>query len=229
MIALVVTQFVGTFTGVNGVSMMPNLRHGERVLIPKYETWLHRAGVGEFRRGDILVFRPPTVAGVQSGPLGLWSYRPFLIKRLVALPGDTVRVEGGRVWVNGTEVAQNFTTDYWREQGCLDTTSDLANLAQSAAAGLVQDARDFRVPRDGYFVMGDNRTRTGSEDSRLFGPVARRDVAGRAALVVWPPVRRVEATYDCAAGGRPQDHVTYAGPSRLNLRVLSPPDAFRLP
>lgn len=75
--AVVITQFIATLVGVDGVSMMPNLRHHERVLVPKYETWLHKAGIGDFSRGDILVFKPPAEAGTRSF-LGLWNFRPFL-------------------------------------------------------------------------------------------------------------------------------------------------------
>lgn len=223
--AVIVTQFIGTLVGVAGASMMPGLRNGERVFLPKYETWLHKAGIGDFSRGDMLVFKPPAEA--RTTPfLGLWEYRPFLIKRLIALPGDTVRVEGGDVFVNGQRVAQNFTTDYWKTQGCWDTTSSVANLAQSPARGLVREAHEFRVPAGQYFVMGDNRTKTGSEDSRVFGAVPLRDVAGRAAAVVWPLARKVDARYDCAATSRPQDRVVFSGPTALNLRMLSRPTTF---
>ncbi|GGO30013.1 signal peptidase I [Deinococcus humi] len=229
--AVVVTQFAATLVGVDGASMMPNLRDHERVFVPKYETWLHKAGIGQFQRGDIVIFKPPREVAARApeltrpGPLGLWTYRPFLIKRLIALPGDTVRVTGGQVSVNGQEVAQGFTTDYWREQGCWDTGSDLANHAQSP--GLVRGAQEFRVPPGQYFVMGDNRTAQGSEDSRTFGPVPLRDIAGRAAAVVWPIMRKTNARYDCAEISRPQDHVVFSGESVPNLRMLSRPEGFQ--
>lgn len=227
LFAVVVTQFGATLVTVNGASMMPNLRHGERLLLPKYETWLHKAGVGEFRRGDILVFKPPAEAGQLPGPLGLWSYRPFLVKRLVGLPGDTVRIEAGRVSVNGREVAQAFTTDYWRREGCWDTESSVANHALSNDDGLVATQKTFTVPAGQYFVMGDNRTERGSRDSRLFGSVPRRDVAGRAAAVVWPPLRRQDAAYDCRALPSPERHVRYTGRTEPNLRLLTRPAAFQ--
>ena len=231
--AVLVTQFAATLVGVDGASMMPNLRDHERVFVPKYETWLHKAGIGQFRRGDIVVFKPPRdVAGrapelTRPGPLGLWTYRPFLIKRLIGLPGDTVRVSAGRVYVNGQEVAQDFTTAYWRAQGCWDTRSPVANAALSP--GLVRAAQTFRVPPGHYFVMGDNRTELGSEDSRAFGPVPLRDIAGRAAAVVWPIMRRENARYDCAATVRPQDHVTFTGKTVPNLRLLPQPPEFSRP
>lgn len=232
-VALVVTQFLATLVGVDGASMMPGLRHGERVFVPKYETWLHRAGLGDFSRGDVLIFKPPRDVATRApgftrpGPGGLWTYRPYLIKRLIALPGDRIRVEGGEVFVNGQQVAQDFITDYWREQGCWDTQSPLANHAQSP--GLLPAAQEFVVPAGRYFVMGDNRSARGSEDSRTFGPVPLGDIAGRAAAVVWPVMRRTQARYDCAALERPQDHVTFSGETVPNLRLLGRPGVFPSP
>ncbi len=229
LFAVIVTQFLGTLVGVSGASMMPNLRSGERVLVPKYETWLHKAGLGDFKRGDILIFKPPTQAVNEDKPfLNLWTYRPFLIKRLIGLPGDTVRVDGGEVYVNGKQLDGGFTTSYWKTQGCWDTGSKIANNAQSGREyAFLKTAREFVVPPGHYFLMGDNRTANGSEDSRSFGPVARRDIAGRAAVVVWPPFRKTNATYDCAyRGPRPQDRVQFSGPNQLNWRLLRPPAAF---
>ncbi|BDP44716.1 signal peptidase I (plasmid) [Deinococcus aetherius] len=228
--ALVITQFLGTLVGVSGVSMMPTLRDRERVFVPKYETWLHKVGVGNFQRGDILIFKPPREAAAQipnlhKSALGLWTYRPSLIKRLIGLPGDRVRVSGGEVFVNGVKLDSSWTTDYWREQGCWDTQSDLANNATSSGAGILQDQPEITVPAGQYFVMGDNRTAGGSEDSRLFGPVPLRDIAGRAAAVVWPITRRTNARYDCAR----ESVVGLSGKAVLNWRVLVRPPGFTPP
>ena len=225
-IAVLFTQLVGTLVGVDGASMMPSFRNGERVVVPKYETWLHKAGIGQFSRGDVLIFRPPPGA-VTSSFLGLWKYRPFLIKRLVGLPGDTVRLDRGEVYVNDRRVRQAFTTDYWTSQGCWDTRSPIANNAASDAVLLVKNSKSITVPAGQYFLMGDNRTVNGSEDSRLFGTVPLQDVAGRAALVVWPLIRRQDAKYDCGyTGRRPQDSVTYSGRTQLNPRLLQRPSLF---
>lgn len=224
--AVVITQFVATLVGVDGVSMMPNLRNRERVLVPKYETWLHKIGVGSFQRGDILIFKPPAVAETRSF-LGLWNFRPFLIKRLIGLPGDTIRLDGGVVYINGVRLDGGFTTNYWQSQGCWDTQSEIANNAQVAnPAGIEQTQKTFTVPAGQYFMMGDNRTANGSEDSRLFSSVPLRDIAGRAAVVVWPIVRKANANYPCGAISA-ADGVTFGGPSQLNWRLLSRPPAFQ--
>ncbi|GGS19434.1 MULTISPECIES: signal peptidase I [Deinococcus] len=225
--AVVITQFVATLVGVDGVSMMPNLRDRERVFVPKYETWLHKAGVGEFKRGDILIFKPPVEAtrqipNLNKSAFGLWNYRPFLIKRLIGLPGDRITVSGGEVTVNGVKLDSSWTTAYWQEQGCWDTQSELANNATSSRGGVLPDTAEFTVPEGSYFVMGDNRTANGSEDSRMFGAVARRDVAGRAAAVVWPIMRKANVKYDCNAGTVAE----LSGENVLNWRLLSTPPAF---
>lgn len=226
--AVVITQFVATLVGVDGVSMMPNLRDRERVFVPKYETWLHKAGVGEFSRGDILIFKPPReasakISNLNKSAFGLYNYRPFLIKRLIGLPGDKIKVQGGEVMVNGVKLDSSWTTDYWRAQGCWDSQSPLATQTTSDTSGVVPNQAEITVPAGMYFVMGDNRTQNGSEDSRLIGPVARRDVAGRAAAVVWPVMRKVNVTYDCTANAVGQ----FSGQNVLNWRVLSRPEAFQ--
>ena len=129
------------------------------------------------------------------------------------------------MFINGAQISQQFTAAYWQAQGCWDRSSTVANHARlDAATG--RASGEVTLGAGQYFLMGDNRTASGSEDSRLFGPVPQRDIAGRAAAVVWPVLRRRAATYDCQAAARPQDHVTYSGPSALNLRWLGRPAAF---
>lgn len=223
LLAVFFTQFVGTSVGVAGASMMPTLRDGERLVVPKYEPWLHKVGVGEFQRGDIVVFKPPVGRTHMASALGLREYRPFLVKRLVAVPGDRVRVTEGRVYVNDQEIPQNFTTDYWQQQGCWDTTSALANNALSGP--WFSEQPEITIPAGQYFVMGDNRHANGSEDSRHFGPVALRDIAGRAVASVWPVMRAEQMDYDCNSLN-PQLDTTTSGESVLNWRVLGRTAAY---
>ncbi|MFN2321506.1 MAG: signal peptidase I [Trueperaceae bacterium] len=118
VIAFLVVTFVFNTVGVVGSSMRPNLNGGvgssnllqslltgDRVFIPKYETWLRRAGLlGPYRRGDIVVVRDPA-----NSPTALETdTRPFFIKRVVAIPGDHLRIEAGRVVVNGHPIDQGF-------------------------------------------------------------------------------------------------------------------------
>lgn len=119
-IAFVVVTFVFNTVGVVGASMRPNLDGGlgseavarslllgDRVFIPKYDTWLRRAGLlGPFERGEIVILREPA-----HGPTALETGRQNLfIKRVVAIGGDRVRIDGGTVFVNGHAIDPSFIT-----------------------------------------------------------------------------------------------------------------------
>lgn len=120
-IAYLVVTFVFNTVGVVGSSMRPNLDGGagganliqslltgDRVFIPKYETWLKRVGItGPYRRGDIVVVRDPA----NSPTARETGRRPFFIKRVVAIPGDRLRIEAGVVIVNGHAIDQGFISD----------------------------------------------------------------------------------------------------------------------
>jgi signal peptidase I len=119
-IAFLVVTFVFNTVGVVGSSMRPTLHGGsggsvlqslltgDRVFIPKYDTWLRRAGVlGDFPRGDVVVVREPANAPTAQER----ERRPFFIKRVIARGGDTVRIDDGEVIVNGVTIDQGFITD----------------------------------------------------------------------------------------------------------------------
>lgn len=120
-IAFLVVTFVFNTVGVVGSSMRPNLNGGagssnvlaslltgDRVFIPKYDTWLRRAGLlGPYRRGEVVVVREPANAPTAQER----DRRPFFIKRIIARSGDTLRIEAGQVFVNGVAVDQGFITD----------------------------------------------------------------------------------------------------------------------
>jgi signal peptidase I len=177
VIALIVTTFLVVTVGVAGSSMAPTLEGGsgnrleafligDRLLVPKYETWLKRLGVGEYHRGDIIIFREPEGKPCHPNDPG---GRVLVVKRLIGLPGDHVQVfVDGSVFINEVEVAQTFITDH---QGRV-TPTPTANVT---------------VPEGEFFVMGDNRP--GSCDSRIYGTVPFMSITGRASAVIWPPLR----------------------------------------
>lgn len=121
VIAFLVVTFLFNTVGVVGSSMAPNLDggpgsssllrsllSGDRVFIPKYDTWLRRAGVlGEYRRGETVVFREPANAPTAQ----VRNRRQFFIKRVIGVPGDHIRIEAGQVFINGHELDQGFITD----------------------------------------------------------------------------------------------------------------------
>lgn len=224
--AIIITQFFVTVVGVNGTSMMPNLRHGERMLIPKYQGWLNKLGLGSYQRGDVVIFRMPVkgvkAAGNPEAGKGLWTYRPYLVKRVIGIPGDHIRISGGEVNINGQQLTSGWTTAYWQKQGCWDTESDLANYATSGWQKITTKAREIVVPENSYFVMGDNRTENGSEDSRMLGSIPIKDIAGKATAVILPVTRKSVMNYDCMSS------VTTGaqGERQLAWRSLKPPADF---
>ena len=104
---------------------------------------------------------------IKRGDIVVFRYprdpRKSFIKRVIGLPGDRVRVTDGRVFLNGKLVSEPYVP-----QEYLDS----------------RPTREFTVPADSYFVMGDHRSM--SNDSRDFGPVARQYIYGKAVFGYWP-------------------------------------------
>jgi len=137
---LVVQNFV-----VDGPSMEPNLYTNQWILVNKLAY-----KVGDPARGDIVVFNSPASTGEQ-----------VLIKRIIGLPGERVKVEAGKVYINGK---------------LLDESSYLS--VSTTMTGT------WTLGEDKYFMMGDNRPQ--SSDSRRFGQVDRSRIIGKAWLRIWP-------------------------------------------
>ena len=173
VIAFVLKVLVAQAFFIPSASMTPQLQVSDRVLVSKLSYRLH-----EPRRGDIVVFdcppgqcQPADEGGGLSGLVrsfgeGLGVTQPStdeLIKRVVALPGETVEARNGEVYVDGRRLIEPY----------LPPGTATLNLAPTT------------VPDDRLYVLGDNRSN--SSDSRVFGPIARNSVVGRAILTVWPP------------------------------------------
>jgi signal peptidase I len=131
---------------VEGTSMLPGLVDQERIFINKF---VYR--VEPIERGDIIVFRYP---GDTSK-----SY----IKRVIAVGGDRVVIDNGRVYVNGRRLREPYVPQEYRDERSMN---------------------EIVVPKDAYFVLGDHRS--SSSDSRDFGPVDRQFIYGKAVFVYWP-------------------------------------------
>jgi len=145
VLALVVRGFVVETFVVLGPSMDPTLQDLERLFVNKIVYRLH-----EPTRGDIVVFaypRDPT--------------RDF-IKRVIGLPGETVEIRDGRVFIDGSFIEEPYVV-------YADSYGDYGTVT---------------VPTGHVFVMGDNRRN--SEDSRYFGPVPLVNLRGKAFLIYWP-------------------------------------------
>lgn len=143
LLAILVHLFLAQATVVFGQSMEPNLSPQQRLILDKISYRLRAP-----QRNDIVVVDLPTM-------------EEMLVKRVVALPGETIEVRDGIVLVNGQPLAEPFP-------------HDLGHTSMPAAVlGPLE-----------YFVMGDNRAN--SNDSRSFGPVQRESIVGRVWLRYWP-------------------------------------------
>jgi len=172
LIAFLVKTFVAQAFYIPSESMLPQLEVNDRVVVSKLSYRLH-----EPRRGDIIVFDDPRaidesdddnvvekfVRGLAEAVGVVQPSTDEFIKRVIALPGETVEAKGGRVHVDGKLLHEPYL-----QTGVVTT-----------------DFPPTMVPDGTLWVMGDNRSN--SSDSRSFGPVRRSTVVGRTILRVWPP------------------------------------------
>jgi signal peptidase I len=146
---LVIRLAVQNFN-IEGMSMEPSLHDRELILVDKW-TYLFHAPA----RGDVVVFVAP--------PHPDQDY----IKRIVAVPGDTLTIRDTTVIVDGVTLKETYVDPH--RQGNVYTYKTISNMV---------------IPPNEYFVLGDNRI--GSSDSRDWGLLPRSNIIGRAALVYWP-------------------------------------------
>jgi len=157
-------------------SMAPNIRKGDYLLLNK-AIYQQQAP----RRGDVVIFIPPNQ-----------RHRHY-IKRVVALPGDTIAVRDQRVWINDRPLSPENTAEQVPSPSPGGTAAHEVIEKNSERAYTIRVAPDSiqgadfprtRVPNGRCFVLGDNRPV--SQDSRHFGPVPLADVLGRVDFVYWP-------------------------------------------
>jgi len=183
VIALLLKAFVVQAFYIPSESMLPTLHNGDRVLVERIG---YRLGSPE--RKDVVVFGSGSPApalsladqavAVVKGLAG--GDRTYVIKRVVAVAGDTISYKGlPRVL---TVEGRTISEPYLRER---DKTSLTITRGTCGSMGLFVSATACLVPEGTVFVMGDNRNH--SEDSRVTGPVPLEDVVGRAFLLAWPP------------------------------------------
>jgi signal peptidase I len=144
--SVVMITFLYQPVRVEGTSMLPRLEDRDRLFINKFVYHL-----SAIERGDVVVFRYPR------------DPEKSYIKRVIALPGDRIRIDHGTVWVNGRPLREDYVPLRYRDSRSMP---------------------EMVVPEDSYFMMGDHRSI--SSDSREFGPVARDLIYGKAVFVYWP-------------------------------------------
>lgn len=145
-LALVIIVFLYQPVKVEGTSMAPLLSDQERIFINKF---VYR--FEPIQRGDVVVFWYPL------------DHTKSFIKRVIGLPGETVEIRQGTVYVDGQSIQEPYVPAQYED---------------------LSDYRSYRVPNDSYFVMGDHRI--SSNDSRVFGAVASKYIYGRAVFAYWP-------------------------------------------
>jgi signal peptidase I len=150
VVSVLVSAFIIMFlyqpVRVEGTSMLPMLEDQDRLFVNKLA---YR--VGDIKRGDVVVFLYPH------------DHTKSYIKRVIALPGERVRIDQGTVYVNGKELVEDYVP---------------VRFEDSRSVGTVM------LKPNEYWVMGDHRSI--SSDSRDFGPVERGLIYGKAAFVYWP-------------------------------------------
>lgn len=185
VLALLVRYFVGTPTIVKQPSMYPTLKQDQRL-------WLNRLGRTTHtmpERGDIITFEAPSetyvpkeeidlsnpVAKYENELQGLWNRfvyyvlefnKTSYIKRVIALPGEHVNIEDGKVYINGEELEESYL-----QPGIV---TDLESGSFS----------DFTVPENCVFALGDNRPQ--STDCRAFGCIPLEKIESKVWIRFWP-------------------------------------------
>jgi signal peptidase I len=144
--SILIITFLYQPVRVEGTSMLPRLEDSDRLFINKFV--YHFAAI---ERGDVVVFRYPR------------DPEKSYIKRVVALPGDRLRIDRGNVWLNGKLLPEDYVPEEYRDS---------------------RSMAEIVVPEGEYFMMGDHRSI--SSDSREFGPVERDLIYGKASFVYWP-------------------------------------------
>lgn len=159
-IGIILYLFVLSPNQVDGTSMVPNFQNGQFYFANRIVQWLNGTEIGkvlgfEYKRGDVVVLQVP-------------GY-PQFIKRIVGVPGDTIGIFDGRVFINGQEVSEQY----------------LDPALYTNGGDFLEDGGEVRtIPEGSYFVMGDNRPV--SYDSRFLGYIRNDWLKGRVFLIVLP-------------------------------------------
>jgi len=156
-IAIATTMFVTTFVFntavVQGDSMNPTLEDSDRLIVKKYETFLKTE---EYKRGDLIIFESP-----------LEDDDRVFIKRVIGLPGETINITDGELYVNEMKIQEPY-------------------IAENIYTQPLLYGRDYLVSENELFVMGDNRYPDKSNDSRSFGSISFDHIEGKIVLRILP-------------------------------------------
>lgn len=144
--------FVAQFHKVSGNSMVPTFQSGDYLITEKISYRF-----GNPKQGDIVVLKNPR------------DESQDFIKRIIAVPSDTIKIEGGAVFINGGEFNESY----------------LPAGLQTRSGAFLQEGTTVKADPNQYFVIGDNRNH--SSDSREWGAVTKKEIVGKALFRYWPP------------------------------------------
>ncbi|MFA5350336.1 MAG: signal peptidase I [Candidatus Omnitrophota bacterium] len=169
LLAMVIRTFVVQAFKIPTGSMRMTLQEGDLILVNKFIYGVkvpflnfYLPAAREPKRGDVMVFVYPE------------DNKKDFIKRLVGLPGETIEIKGGSIYINDKPADDPiFKQVYYYNRG------------EFGAEG-----QKIKVPKDSYFVLGDNSV--SSKDSRYWGFVPKENLLGQAMVIYWP-IRRIRA------------------------------------
>lgn len=154
---------------VHGDSMQPNFAGSQYILVSRWAYW--RDGLS---RGDVVVLRHPR------------QRNRTYIKRVIGLPGEQVRVEGGRIAVDDRLLDETYLAGkvLTGQDGLLNQDSHSDDVPTMSRENTSEPAWEWVLDEGQYIVLGDNRAN--SEDSRSFGPLGQELIVGKAWFRYWP-------------------------------------------
>jgi len=185
LIVLVLRSFLIEPFQIPTGSMIPTLEVGDFILVNKYAYGVRLPIIGtklmdisDPKRGEVMVFIPP-------------HENKYYIKRVIGLPGDTVRYQESNLYINGELVEREFLESRLieTERGGIsaelynETIGEVEHITQLIPAfNRERNRTSWVIPNGFYFMMGDNRDN--SSDSRVWGTVPEKDIVGKA-IAVW--------------------------------------------
>ncbi len=191
LLVLVLRSFLFEPFQIPSGSMIPTLEVGDFILVNKFSYGLRLpvvdtkiVSIGDPERGDVMVFKVPAGPGIAKPGINY-------IKRVIGVPGDTVRYKDKRLYINGKMVPEKFVAQLTEERfvyRIYEETVD-GETHRIRKDMMLYDPRgegQWTVPEGYYFMMGDNRDR--SNDSRYWGLVPEKNIVGKAVYIWmhWP-------------------------------------------